>query len=94
MKIVYTSHLEFRISLRNIPYHLPRRIFQEANARYYDSLTRHYVALGQVLFEGRHRDMVVVYDKKNNLIEIITVHPIKPYQKQGRVASGRWKKYE
>lgn len=92
MKIVYTAHLEFRLNIRNIPYHLPRKIFQETNEHYYDNLSKHYVALYHVQFGGKRREMVLAYDKKKDAIEIITVHPIKPYQKQSRINSGRWRK--
>lgn len=92
MKIVYTSHLEFKLNIRDIPYHLPRKIFQEASEHYYDNLTKHYVAIHPVQFEGKLREMVLAYDKKRDLIEIITIHPVKAYQKQSRINSGRWNK--
>ena len=94
MEIIYTSHLELRLNIRNIPYNIPRKIFREANEHYYDTLTKHYIALHQVRLEGKNREMVLVYDRKDDLVEIITIHPIKPYQKHSRISSGRWKKYE
>lgn len=93
MKVIYTSHLEFRLSIRNIPYNLPRKIFQEANEHYYDNLTKHYIAIHKVKYVvEEYREMIVAYDKKKDLIEIITVHPIRPYQKHSRISSGRWKR--
>lgn len=92
MKIIYTSHLEFRLGIRNIPYNLARKIFQEANEHYYDNLTKHYIAIHKVKYKEEYREMIVAYDKKKDLIEIITVHPIKPYQKHSRISSGRWKR--
>ena len=91
-KIVYTSHLEFRLEVRNIPYSLPKKIFQEARERYYDTATGHYVAISKSEFEGKQRDMALTYDSKRYAVEIITVHPIKPYQKHSRINSGRWKR--
>lgn len=92
MKIIYTLHLEFRLKVRNIPYDLPRNIFKHTEEHYYDSLTKHYVAIHQVEFKGKIREIVLIYDKKEELVEIITMHPIKPYQKITRIKSGRWKK--
>lgn len=92
MKIIYTSHLEFRRAIRNIPHNLPRKIFQEASEHYYDNLTKHYIAIHKVKYEEEYREMIAVYDKKKDLIEIITVHPVKPYQKHSRISSGRWKR--
>jgi len=94
MKIVYTAHLELRLRIRDIPLELPRRILKEAKDYYYDTLTKHYVAIHRLEFNGKLRDMVLIFDKKADWIEAITVHPIKPYQKQSLINSGRWKKDE
>ncbi|MBU4251816.1 MAG: hypothetical protein KKC39_04005 [Candidatus Omnitrophica bacterium] len=94
MKIIYTSHLEFRLKVRNIHYDLPRKVFKQAKEHYYDNLTKHYIAIHQFEFGGKIRDVALTYDIKNDLVEIITIHPIKPYQKLSRINSGRWKKYE
>ena len=91
-KIVYTSHLEFRLKVRNIPHNLPKKIFQEAREHYYDTATGHCIAIDKCDFEGKIRDMALTYDKKRYAVEIITVHPLKPYQKHSRINSGRWKK--
>lgn len=92
MKIIYTSHLEFRLKIRNISYDLPRIIFNQAKEHYYDNLTKHYIAIHQIKFEGKLREIALIYDKEKELVEIITIHPIKPYQKYSRVKSGRWKR--
>lgn len=92
MKIIYTAHLLFRLKIRRIPFDLPRDIFNKAKEHFYDNLTKHYVAVSLIGFEGKHREMALSYDKKDDLIEIITIHPIKSYQKLSRVKSGRWKK--
>jgi hypothetical protein len=94
VKIIYTSHLEFRLKIRNIPYDLPCEIFQKAKEHYYDNLTKHYIAIHQIKFEGKIREMVLIYDKEKDSVEIITIHPIKLYQKHSRISSGRWEKYE
>jgi hypothetical protein len=94
MQIIYTSHLQFRIRIRNIPFDLPRKVFSQAKEHYYDKLTGHYVAMHKVEFKGKLREMVLTYDRKPDAVEIITIHPIKPYQKISRINSGRWQKYE
>ena len=88
---MYTSHLEFRLKTRNIPYDLPRKIFEQSEEHYYDNLTKHYIAIHQAKFEGKVREMALTYDKRENVVEIITLHPIKPHQKYNRVGSGRWR---
>jgi len=92
MKIIYTSHLEFRLKIRNIPYDLPRKIFQQTKEHYYDTLTKHYIATHEIEIEGKNRELSLTYDRRKDVIEIITIHPIKIYQKQSRINSGRWKR--
>ena len=53
MKIAYTSHLEFRLKVRNIPHNLPRKVFEYAKEHYYDTLTGHSVAVDTVEFDGK-----------------------------------------
>lgn len=64
MQIKYTAHLEFRLKIRKIPYHLPRKILENTQEHFYDKLTRHFIAVGQTKFEGKLREMVVAYDKQ------------------------------
>ena len=92
MKIIYTPHLKFRLKLRGIPSHLPKTIFKEAKEHYYDNLTRHYVAVHKLTFNNKLREIAVTYDKKEEVIEIITIHPLKIYQKITRINSGRWRR--
>jgi len=94
MSIIYTAHLKFRLKVRNIPSSLPKKIFKEAKEHYYDSLTDHYVAVHKLEFNNKTREFALTYDKKEkeDVIEIITIHPIKAYQKIARINSGRWQK--
>jgi len=36
--------------------------------------------------------LVLVYEEKLNEINLITIHPLKNYQKISRIKQGRWKK--
>jgi hypothetical protein len=92
MEIIYTPHLKFRLKIRNIPSHLPKKIFKEAKEHYYDNSTHHYVAVHKIRFINKPREVAVTYDKRGEIIEIITIHPLKIYQKIARINSGRWRK--
>lgn len=80
--------------IRGIPHDLPRTIFEKASEHYYDNGTGHYVALHRIDFKGKLRVMALTYDRfeHEHRVELITLHPIKPYQKYGRIKSGRWKR--
>jgi len=91
-EIVYTSHLKFRLKIRNIPSSLPKRVFKEAKEHYYDTLTQHYIAVSKLKYREKIREFALVYDKKEGIIEIVTIHPLKAYQKLSRINSGRWQR--
>jgi hypothetical protein len=92
MDIVYTAHLRVRLKVRNIPSSLPKKILRQAKEHYYDRLTGHYVAVHKLEFNNKVREFALTYDKRENVVEMITVHPIRAYQKIARVNSGRWQK--
>lgn len=91
-KIVYASHLLLRLKLREIPYLLPKKIYQTSNEHYFDKETLKKVAVKEVKFKGKLREMAVIYEETNDQINLITIHPLKNYQKIQRIKSGRWQK--
>lgn len=90
--ITYTPHLLFRLKLREISYDLPEQVFTNSREKYFDTETEHVLAVGSLLYKGPMREFVVVYEEEKEHIRLITIHPLKPYQKSHRLRSGRWKK--
>ena len=71
---------------------MPKKLLKDAKEHYYDRLTGHYVAVHKLEFNNKTREFALTYDRKGDVIEVITVHPIKAYQKIARINSGRWQK--
>jgi hypothetical protein len=92
LEIIYTGHLKFRLKIREITYELPKKLFLQSEEHYYDKLTKHHVAIASVRYKGRVRKMAIGYDELKDRVEIITIHPLKTYQKQARIKAGRWVK--
>lgn len=90
MKIQYTEHLELRLKLRGFPHDMPMKIYKRAEEYYYDISTSNYVALKRLNYAEKMRTMAVTYNKHEDVIEIITIHPIKEGQKEKRIRNGRW----
>jgi len=44
MQIKYSKHIEARIAMRKIEYNLPQRIYENAEERFVDTETGHYLA--------------------------------------------------
>ena len=91
-KVVYTDHLRLRMKLRGIPKELPKHIWREPKARYYDRATQHSIAVLTCEIKGRMREFALSYDEKEGVIQCITVHPMKQLQKLSRIKSGRWQR--
>ena len=50
MELRYTEHLKLRMKLRDIPYAMPKEVYEEAEERYYDTSTSYYIAMAQSNF--------------------------------------------
>jgi len=89
-KVIYTSHLEFRLKKRGIPHDIPKRIYRDSNEKYDDNIAGHKIAVSRLDYSGRDREVMIAYDEFEDRIEIVTVHPLKWMQKQQRIKNRRW----
>lgn len=92
MEIRYSQHLLQRLLLRQINTSLPRQIFENANERFEDTETGHFIAVGRETLYGKQRDIMVAYHSAGTNVKLLTIHPLKEGQKEQRVASGRWRR--
>lgn len=91
MKIIFSDHLKVRMKLREIPEVIVRKIYLEADEKLYDTETSNLVAIKKILFQGRDKDMAVIYKEFGDEVLLYTVHPLKSGQKENRINKGRWK---
>lgn len=92
MKIKYSEHLEYRLTLRKVDYSLPKKIFELSDERYFDEETGHLIAIMEVELYNRQRNVMVAYEVEEDIARLLTIHPLKEGQKENRVKSGRWRK--
>lgn len=92
MKIKYSKHLEQRLKLRGIAYELPREIFIKSNEKYFDQETKHFIATMEIELYNKFREVMVAYVMENDIVKLLTIHPLKEGQKENRVKSGRWRR--
>lgn len=93
-RIHYADHLRLRLALRKIPEQLPRRIYYRAKERFYDTATNHRVVVASARYAGKIREMALSFDEQEEIVTLITIHPLKTTQKTNRITSGRWISYE
>ena len=91
-RIVYSIHLRFRLKLRIIPRSLPLKIYRLAKEHYFDTGTLKHVAVTRTRFKGKMREMAVVYREEMERVVLISIHPLKIFQKTNRIKSGLWKR--
>ena len=91
-EIKYTRHLELRLKLRNIPWDFPRKIYLTGKERYFDALTDKFIVVKRMKYHGKFKELAVAYEEIGNETHLITIHPLKEYQKEARIKSERWRK--
>jgi len=92
VRLTCSEHLKYRLSLRNIEYGLPERIFRESVERFFDEETRHLIATMEVELFNKKREVMVAYTIEEETVTLLTIHPLKQGQKDNRVKSGRWRR--
>lgn len=70
--------------------HINTRVIGMSKSRFRDEATGHSVALKEASYAGKTRLIMVAYDIKDEVAELITIHPIKGSQVEARIESGRW----
>ena len=80
------------MEIRDIPKNLPMKIFKEAQEVYLDTDTSYHIALKKLMYKNKIRDMIVVFEELDDVIILVTIHPLKSYQKEARVKTRRCKK--
>lgn len=90
VKIEYTDHLSLRIKIRNFPEEYPRIILKEPDIKLFDKVEKTLIAIKRLKYNGKIRNIMIAYEDKQDIIEIITIHPISDEKIINRKLSGRW----
>jgi hypothetical protein len=80
--------------MRRIDEDLPEKVFLEAEEKFFDHETGHFIAVKKTRMYGKIRDIMVAYVKEGQNIKLLTIHPLKRGQKERRIESGRWRKID
>lgn len=91
MDIRISEHLKFRMQTRGITQEILMKVYKESDYNYYDIDTKHHISCKKLLVEGKEREFVVVYQKDEKEIVLLTIHPLKSGQRENRIEKGRWK---
>ena len=94
VNIVYTEHLKLRLRVRKIPYEYPKIIYENPDQKFFDELEKTSVAIKKLKYNKKLRNMMIVYEVKDEKVEIVTIHPITDEKIINRTISGRWTKNE
>jgi len=92
LQIKYSKHITERLAIRKIEYNLPKEIFKNAEERFVDTETGHTIAVRMEMRFGKKRHMMIAYRHEDEVVTLLTIHPLKEGQKENRVESGRWRK--
>ncbi len=92
MEIINSKHFLNRKKFREIPNGLAETILNHADEHYKDTQTGYSIAVKSTYFQGKIRELALTYEKTENKITIVTLHPLKKGQKENRIKTKRWVK--
>ncbi len=46
----------------------------------------------EVNLYNKKRNVMVAFDYEDDVVKLLTIHPLKDGQKENRISSGRWRK--
>ena len=90
MRLIFTDHLKTRLKQRKISAKFVREVFKQNPEKYWDTLRKHNVIVGDIFYEGSTRKVLVAYDTIGNTVEVITIHKVTEEQIKQRLNSRRW----
>jgi hypothetical protein len=93
VRIEYSEHLKFRLEIRKIPKSLPEKILYTADDYFYDTVTKLRIAVKEITNKKRPtKTFMIAFTKSDEIVRLITIHPLKYRQKLNRINSKRWLK--
>lgn len=89
-KLHYTKHLSNRLKLRKIPKSIIKKLLKNPDSIFYDVLNKTKIALGK----EKEVCYMIAFLELTDIINVITIHPIKKLQIKNRLKNKRWVKID
>ena len=93
-EIRYSPHFNYRHTRRLFPEGSGEAVLQNADAHYYDTLRRRFVAVKRMFVLGAERNVALAYEIEDNITRLVTILPLKEGQQRNRMQRVRWVPYE
>lgn len=90
MKIVLQPHLKIRLKQRFIPQRYPSKILHQPDQAYFDTQTKHLIAVKKLKYSQKIKPMVVAYDIIGENLQVITIYPTSHKDITSKVKNQRW----
>mgnify|MGYP001612886802 CR=1 FL=1 len=91
-KIFYTEHLYLRLKIRNFSEDYPKLIYQYPEQKFFDNLEKINISIKRLKYNEKLRNIMIAYHENEDVVSIITIHPISDEKIFNRLLSGRWSK--
>ena len=92
-EIKYTEHLKLRLMVRKIPFNYPKIIYENPEQKFFDNFEGTKIAVKKLKYNNSMRNVMIAYEEKDKVVNIVTAHPISDEKIINRLISGRWSKY-
>ena len=75
-----------------MPFKYPRIIYEKPEQKYYDTTENNFILIKKLYYNKKVRNMMIAYEKTENGVNIITIHPITEEKIINRLMNRRWVK--
>ena len=75
-----------------MPFKYTRIIYEKPEQKYYDTTEINFILIKKLYFNKKVRNMLIAYEKTENGVNIITIHPITEEKIINRLMNRRWVK--
>ena len=84
-KIIYTQHLKMRLEIRKFPKYYPMMIYMDPEIMFLDMIEMSNIAIKSLIYNGKHRNILIAYEEDDDCVNILTIHPITDKKIKNRI---------
>jgi hypothetical protein len=91
MKITLSKHAQFKFQERKIDTKMIENILEKYEYLFYDLIAKTIVVIGKIKIDEEETNLVVIFNKREDEIYIVTAYPVKDIDKEIKNKEGkRW----
>lgn len=87
--MLFSRHALLKIKERKIEKELIEKVIQEPEFLFYDVIGKCMIAIGRVIMAGMETNLIVPFEKENDVVKVVTAYPCRNVKKEIRRKEGK-----